>query len=241
MNRSLAYLLMIMSESLGGGSLVLFAVFLFAGPVLSFRLDFTPNAALYWDAGLSLLFFAQHSLMVRRWFKDWLACRMPREFHGAIYSAASGVALAVAMIWWQRTSVTIYALTGPAAWLLRTIALLAIAGFVWGIRSLRTFDTFGLLPVTARLRGQTLPPAELIARGAYRWMRHPLMFFMGVLVWANPVVTADRMLFDVLWTCWLVVGVFFEERDLAAEFGERYREYQRAVPMLLPWRGPVRR
>ncbi len=88
------------------------------------------------------------------------------------------------------------------------MGILAIAGFIWGVRSLQVFDTFGRLPLQARLRGQTLPDSELIVRGAYQWVRHPLMFFMFVLMWSNPEVSADRMLFNVLWTIWLVIGSF---------------------------------
>ena len=54
------------------------------------------------------------------------------------------------------------------------------------------------------------------------------------MIWASPDVTADRLLFNVLWSIWMVVATRLEERDLAADFGEAYREYQRSVPMLVP-------
>jgi protein-S-isoprenylcysteine O-methyltransferase Ste14 len=38
---------------------------------------------------------------------------------------------------------------------------------------------------------------------------------------------------------YLYVGTFFEERRLVREFGDDYRAYQRQVPRLIPWRGPV--
>jgi protein-S-isoprenylcysteine O-methyltransferase Ste14 len=40
---------------------------------------------------------------------------------------------------------------------------------------------------------------------------------------------------------WIILGSYLEEKDLVTEFGERYRHYQKTVPMLLPWRGPVGR
>jgi protein-S-isoprenylcysteine O-methyltransferase Ste14 len=48
----------------------------------------------------------------------------------------------------------------------------------------------------------------------------------------------DRLLFNVLWTLWVVLGTYLEEKDLVAEFGEKYRHYQKTVPMLFPWRFP---
>jgi protein-S-isoprenylcysteine O-methyltransferase Ste14 len=60
---------------------------------------------------------------------------------------------------------------------------------------------------------------------------------MLVLIWATPFMSTDRLLFNVLWTIWLVLGSYFEEGDLVAQYGDGYRRYQDAVPMLLPWRG----
>ena len=61
---------------------------------------------------------------------------------------------------------------------------------------------------------------------------------MLVLIWSFPDVSLDRLLFNVLWTLWIVLGTYLEEKDLVAEFGEQYRQYQKTVPMLFPWRFP---
>ncbi|MEJ2718947.1 MAG: hypothetical protein P8182_17760 [Deltaproteobacteria bacterium] len=67
-------------------------------------------------------------------------------------------------------------------------------------------------------------------------MRHPLYFACILLIWSSPDLTADRLLFNILWTVWIVIGTVLEERDLVASFGEAYRDYQRNVPMLIPYR-----
>jgi protein-S-isoprenylcysteine O-methyltransferase Ste14 len=51
---------------------------------------------------------------------------------------------------------------------------------------------------------------------------------------------ADGLLLSVLWSAWMVAGTILEERDLVADLGDAYRRYQRQVPMLVPWRGPMR-
>jgi len=73
-------------------------------------------------------------------------------------------------------------------------------------------------------------------RGPYRWVRHPLYLFSLVFFWSFPDLTADRLLFNVLWTAWVFLGTVLEERDLVELFGQTYREYQRDVPMILPLR-----
>ncbi len=43
------------------------------------------------------------------------------------------------------------------------------------------------------------------------------------------------MLFNILWTAYIIVGTLLEERDLGAVLGDEYRDYQRNVPMLIPY------
>ena len=73
-----------------------------------------------------------------------------------------------------------------------------------------------------------------MARGPFRYVRHPLYLFTLLLIWSTPRFSTDQLLFNVLWTTWIVVGTKLEERDLVADFGATYRQFQASVPMLVP-------
>ncbi len=219
---------------LGGGSLVLLAWYLGAGPPLPVDIARTDGERLGIDALLCLLFFAQHSGMIRRGVKQRIARWAPSGYIPALYSIASAIALLPLVLLWQPTGDILYRLHGPARWAMVLIAAGAIAGYVWGIRGLRGFDPFGTVPLRAMRRGAPVPSPPFVARGPYRHVRHPLYLFMIVLFWAAPRLSTDRLLFNVLWTAWVFAGTMLEERDLVREFGQTYRSYQRSVPMLIP-------
>ena len=109
------------------------------------------------------------------------------------------------------------------------------------MKALELCDSFGFKPVLNRLHGTKSRLSPLIIRGPYRWVRHPLYSLFLVMIWSCPDLTVDRLLFNVLFTVWMVIGSILEERDLVDAFGETYREYQHKVPMLIPYRiRPIR-
>jgi protein-S-isoprenylcysteine O-methyltransferase Ste14 len=210
-----------------------------ADSVTFIRLKFSETAVLSWDAALSFAFFLQHSGMVRRPVRARLARVIAPRYQGAVYAIASGIVLTLVAVYWQRSHTLLLVLRGPALWIARACSLLAVAIFAWGAHALRSFDPLGLGPIRAHLRGRPQRPSPFVVQGPYRWVRHPLYSCILVLFWSNPVMTADRLLLDVLWTAWICVGAVLEEADLLADFGDAYRDYRRKVPMLIPWRGPA--
>lgn len=233
-----AYLLLAGAILLGGTSLALFGVFLYVGSFGLVPLGLATGAALALDATLCFAFFAQHSGMVRRSFREHVLAALPAAYRPALYAVASGVVLFVFLSFWQRSDIVIYSAQGPARWMLRGIFLAAVIGIVWSVHTLKHLDALGVQALLRHLAGKEARVLPLAIRGPYRWVRHPLYFLMLAFIWACPDVTLDRLLFAVLWSAWIVAGTLLEERDLAAEFGADYRAYQQAVPMLIPWRVP---
>ena len=231
-----SYVVMALSYVTGGVSIFLFAVFLYTG--LPNRMDLSLNEQmnLYINTLLCFLFFFQHSIMIRKEFRKWLSGFIPQNYLGAFFSIFSGLFLLILMFFWQKSTSIQFELDGVPYWLMRALFFLSIIGFYFTIRSLRPFDPLGIREIFSSLKGKTAKGSFFTVRGTYQWVRHPLYFFSLLMIWAQVSVTADRLLFNGLWTIWIIIGTFLEERDLIASFGDEYRNYQRKVPMLIPYR-----
>jgi protein-S-isoprenylcysteine O-methyltransferase Ste14 len=233
-SKSLSATLLALTLALGLGSIILFAV-VPLGALRLLRLEGHPTTVLLWDAALSLLFFLQHSGMVRRPFRAWLARFVDPKYRIALYSIASGIALGAVVLLWQPVSDSLFVLAGVSRYLSYALSLAVFVFFVWAARALRPFDPLGLTPLVAHLRDRPEPAPCFVARGPYRLVRHPLYLAVLVLIWSCPDMTMDRLLFQLVWSLWILLGARLEEADLLAEFGDAYRAYCREVPMIIPW------
>jgi protein-S-isoprenylcysteine O-methyltransferase Ste14 len=230
------YLAIVIASMLGGLSLLLFGFFLYGYSFTVVDFGWGDAGLLTWDALLCVLFFIQHSAMVRKIFRKQLSLILPVHFHGALYSVASGAVLIGLVLFWQNTGVSLASFQEIARWLANGVFFASLIGMIWGMYALRFFDVFGNSVILANIRAEQVRTMPLTVRGPYRWVRHPLYFFTLVMIWSCPDVTLDRLLFNVLFTIWIVIGTLLEERDLVAEFNETYRDYQHRVPMLIPWK-----
>ncbi|MBI4962887.1 MAG: isoprenylcysteine carboxylmethyltransferase family protein [Desulfomonile tiedjei] len=226
--------LVTVTSLLGNVSLLLMAVFVFKGSLDLVDLGLGEVGALVLNTCLSIAFFIQHSGMIRASFRRCSAQFMAEKYHGALFTVASAVLLILLVVLWQKSNYTLFSAEGALRWVLRAVFFLCIIGFYWGIRSLGKFDAYGLRPILRNIQSATATAGDLKVRGPYRWVRHPLYLFCILMIWSCPDLTADRLLFNLLWTAWIVVGTILEERDLVAQFGEGYRTYQTQVPMLIP-------
>ncbi len=218
--------------------LLAIGLFIFSGPFHILDFNFTHPGKLAWDAMLSVLFFLQHSGMVRRGHQAALAKLLPEYTHSAFYALVSGLVLVAVVLLWQPTDIILIELQGVGRWMARGVFILAVAGLGWGAMAFKGFDPFGTSPIKARISETPLTTPPFTVRGPYLWVRHPLYFFVLVMLWSSPDLSTDRLLFNFLWSGWIYVGTILEERDLVSDFGEDYLRYQQQVPMLIPWRIP---
>ena len=217
---------------------IMFGLFLIMGSYTMIDFGLSARDALLIDAFLSIIYFLQHSIVVRRGFKQRLGNIMPKVYHNAFYGLTSIITLILVLVFWQKIPAVIARVDGIIFWLICVSFCLCLAGFLWGALSLGSFDALGVKPLMRYISNKQDKPQQIVAKGPYRWVRHPLYFFLIILIWAYPVLTLDRLIFNIMWTIWIVIGTYLEDRDLHSEFGSQYLEYSSQVPMLIPYRIP---
>ncbi len=81
---------------------------------------------------------------------------------------------------------------------------------------------------------ETEKSGQLVTRGLYRVVRHPLYTFGLLFIWLTPTVTQNSLTVYIGATIYTLVGAYFEEQKLLREFGASYAEYKKKTPMLIP-------
>lgn len=121
----------------------------------------------------------------------------------------------------------------PAPWLYLALSLqaLAVLAALVGVLQTGLWDFVGLGQL---FRAQPAAQAPLNTRGLYRYVRHPLYTASLALLWLTPQMTLNRLVLWIIFSLYLIIGAYFEERKLLREFGPAYADYKAKTPMLLP-------
>ncbi|HET9594054.1 MAG TPA: DUF1295 domain-containing protein [Anaeromyxobacteraceae bacterium] len=190
-----------------------------------------PLAAIAVDLALVAMFGVTHSAMARQGFKRLITRAIPTASERSLFVLVASVQLAALTYAWRPLpGWTVWAASGPAAVALSAVQL---AGF--GIALVSTFlidhlELFGL-----RQAFSPRPTSPSFRTPAlYRHVRHPLYLGFLVAFWSAPRMSVGRLCLAAAFTAYILVAIRLEERDLVRVHGERYRRYQRDVPMLLP-------
>ena len=187
------------------------------------------------DTLLLGVFAAQHSIMARPGFKRWWTRIIPAPVERSTYVLFTNLALILLFWQWRPLGSIVWDVSGSSL----AYVLWGLCAIGWTIVLISTFlidhfDLMGLRQVYFHLRGRTDTDKSFRTPLFYKHVRHPIYVGFTIAFWATPVMTVGHLLFAAGATGYIVIGAWLEERDLVDYFGDRYREYKKRVPMLIP-------
>ncbi len=217
-----------------------YAVGFMSGIIVPRHIDSAPQSSLLFsllvDAGLLAIFALQHSIMARPAFKRWWTKIIPEPMERSTYVLLSSLCLMLLFWQWQPIGGIIWQVNGEVTKLLiQALCLLGFAIVFVSTLLINHFDLFGLRQVWFFFTGRKYEPLRFRTPLFYKYVRHPLYLGWIIAFWATPVMTVAHLVFAVMTTLYMLTAIRFEERDLITQFGDKYRNYRKMAPMLIPF------
>ncbi|MBT3793106.1 MAG: DUF1295 domain-containing protein [Rhodospirillales bacterium] len=192
--------------------------------------------AIVLNVALLSIFAVQHSIMARPGFKAWWTRIISKAVERSTFVLLTSLILALIFWKWQPMGDIVWSVENQIG----VIALWTIFGIGWLVVLVSTFminhfDLFGLTQVYDNFKGRESSPPKFMVLGLYKVVRHPIMLGFIIAFWATPVMTMGHLLFAAVTTTYILLSLsLLEERDLVAELGDAYTDYQSRVPMIFP-------
>tara|TARA_B100000315_G_scaffold29320_1_gene24901 strand:+ start:5864 stop:6481 length:618 start_codon:yes stop_codon:yes gene_type:complete len=116
------------------------------------------------------------------------------------------------------------------------LLVISIFLFVAGAKYYDIFQFLGLRQIwTGKSHSVITKGGELKKNGILCVTRHPWYLAAILLIWSRGI-DLSGLITNIILTLYLIIGTLLEEQKLFYEYGESYREYQKKVSMLIPFK-----
>jgi len=179
-----------------------------------------------------------HSLLISVSVTKWTRKRFGSRYryYRIFFNSFSIIALIPVLAYsWSISSPMLWEWTGVGNIVPFSLLAGAVFLFVAGGKRYDLAQVLGIRQARGETIGEGLTKTGGIdISGILGVVRHPWYTGAILLIWARDIDTSILVVNLVL-TTYLVIGTLLEERKLVMEFGDEYRDYQRKVPMLIPF------
>ena len=169
-------------------------------------------------------FALHHSLFARSGIKALVSRLVSRSHERTVYVWVSSVLLFTVCLLWRPIPGLIYEAQGPWRIALYVVQAVGLVLTARGASVIDPLELAGIRQATARPSTDTIR-----AVGPFRIIRHPIYLGWMLMVFGAPTMTANRLLFAVVSSIYLILAIPWEERSLVEAHGDQYRAYQRRV------------
>lgn len=197
--------------------------------------DLSSAAAVFWNVGVILIWGLQHTVMARPTFKRVWTKVVPTPIERSTYLVFVAMATVLLVVCWIPMPAVIWDTSNTIlAPLLVGVYFLGWCIVLFSTFLINHFHLFGLQQAFVFMRRLQSKQETFKTPLLYKLVRHPMMSGVLIALWAVPVLTAGRLLFNVLMTVYIFIGLYFEERTLTAELGDDYKRYRETTPSVIP-------
>lgn len=195
-----------------------------------------------WLANVLLLlaFSVHHSVMARSGAKALLIKLIPKSAERSTFVLITCCILAWLFIAWQPQLATVWQIDGVFKTVLMVFFLMGAGLVLWSTFMISHWRLFGLEQAWQEFKGLQPEEESFSTPALYKYSRHPMYVGVLIVLWSTPHMTLGHLIMASVWTLYVFIGIYFEERDLVREFGNKYLAYQASVSKLLPFRAITR-
>lgn len=236
MNKYIAFSYNIISYIVGCLSIACFILFLFG--FYFYGLSDRPNKLGNWawviNLGLLVIFGLQHSIMARHKIKRRLSLSLAVE--RGTYVLISGLTLLFLLFIWQPMPGYIWKYSDGSymSFILNSVCGIGCAIFIISTFMISHTELFGLRQAWLQLKNKQHTEFPFCKRGFYSLVRHPMMTGVLIAVWATPNMTISHLAFALGITVYVLIGIYFEEKETLRVLGIEYENYIKNTPKLFP-------
>jgi methanethiol S-methyltransferase len=188
---------------------------------------------------LWILWCALHSTLITTAVTDYMKKELGDRyrFYRLFYNTVAVVTL-LPLVYYSISiqGAPIFRWQGPLAIAKYLLLVTSLYLFIAGARHYRVSQFLGIHQIKTGQANQTLSEHDTFdSTGILSVIRHPWYVAGMMIVWARDI-SLSILLNNIVICAYFVVGTILEERKLALQFGDKYRDYRRNVSMFFPYK-----
>ena len=188
---------------------------------------------------LWILWCALHSTLITTAVTDYMKKELGDRyrFYRLFYNTVAVVTLLpLAYYSLSIEGAPVFRWQGPLAIAKYLLQVTSLYLFIAGARHYRMSQFLGIHQIKTGQADQTLSEHDTFdVTGILGVIRHPWYVSGMMIIWVRDI-SLSALLNNIVISVYFVVGAILEERKLALQFGEQYRDYRKNVSMFIPYK-----